>query len=641
MLIVLWCEANAIDNVRCNVYNAATKSLEKYCPNYHGPLPKDCPNQSLVIEPSDVIRLKVDGCNRYTVVDLVNNFTNLRDLDISYSSYESLDWLSNLHRPERLEKFNASYNYLIHIGKFLNNMPGLIELDLSHNKLNDDTMFDGVKKLKMIHLSHNNFSSPFKGFKNLVTLEYVDLRDNHLTVVPDFYNNENMKTVDLGGNDIREFSCYNIKTIKNATLHFSWEWVESFTAHSHCAGHQIDIIRDRKYEGIKIAENKCDIHMHVPKFENLQNVTVGPKTLVNATHFLSAFEPSIRKIDVSGNFIGQLNANTMDRFQQLTHLILSDTKLESFDFSLIGQYLSHLDISLNNLKSINNTWMLNRFRLIELNIAGNNLERSNTTQIIKYLTPSIVKLDLSGNVVGNITQSTFLLQKNLERLNLSNTQLMFDTNGNPFQSLSQLISLDISHNNLEKVNFSISMTLNQLTYFNASECHIQNTTEIIQRLGQSMRYLDLSGNFIGTVTAQTFRKLINLEYLRLSRTNLINIDARAFEKQWKLVYLDISNNQVQEFNMGFFSSDDLKWINLAFNDLTTIQNYTDSRFPGLIGLDISNNQFECSYLKQNIPYFKYRLSGEHWKQKPDRDCRSTGQGISDFLSSIVNKIKIW
>lgn len=645
LFLVSWCEANPTINIVCQVARS-TKSIENYCGEYRGAFPQKCSNGPLQIEPSELIQLKMGGCNRYTVIDWVKNCTNLRELDVSHSAYESLD-LFDKSKFKRLQKFNASHNFLKNLGKLLKNAPELAELDLSYNNFTDSsaTLFEGATKLTKLHLAHNYFPSAFYGLKNLSTIEYVDLRSNNLVEIPQFFNNENVKTVHLEENYINGINCYNIETIKNATLFFSWNQVVSFSGHPNCGGRKIDIIWNRKFEGINIDENKCVIHLGESKFENLEKFTAGSKTLASVTNILSAFDSSIQKIDLSGNSIGKLNATTMNTFYKLTHLSLSDTKLESFDFAIVKQEeskLIHLDISFNNLRRINNTPTLNHFHLNELNIAGNKLERSNTTAIIRHLTPSIVNLDLSGNFVGNINYTTFILLTEMERLNLSNTNLIIiDKMGNPFQPLGKLISLDISHNNLAKVNFSISRTLNQLRYFNAADCQIQNITDIIQHLGPSIYYLDLSGNFIGTVNAQTFEKLVNLQYLRLSKANIINFDVNAFQKQRNLLSLDISNNQLQAFDLGFLS-EDLKWINLAGNDLTIINNFTDSRFQWLMAMDISNNQLDCAYLKHLIRQFKWsKLSGEHWMQKQDRDCRTTGQGIRDFLSSFANKFKIW
>lgn len=156
---------------------------------------------------------------------------------------------------------------------------------------------------------------------------------------------------------------------------------------------------------------------------------------------------------------------------------------------------------------------MKHLNLSETNLGGNRIGFVN--EIINYLSPHMIELDVSGNMVGELKATTFQKLFNLRRLNMRNTNLTFP-NTNPFETFRNL-NFDLSQNNLEDVDFStISNVLYGLVSLELSNCRIKNISVVIQYLRPSIKTLDLSQNF-GNID--------------LSNTNLMSLDSNLFKHQ--------------------------------------------------------------------------------------------------------------
>lgn len=310
------------------------------------------------------------------------------------------------------------------------------------------------------------------------------------------------------------------------------------------------------------------------------------------------------------------------RFTNLKRLSLRGSHLTEFDFTLLinQRKLEELDISNNHLKSLRNV-ALSQFspNLTRFIAAGNEFE--NVTEILRYLTPSITSLDLSGSFVGKANVTTFDRLKQLKELKLSRTGLVISDSVNPFEQLQGLTELDISYNNLEKVDFKLlSTTLNRSKTFRANNCNIKNILAVTQHLGASLETLDLSGNFLGDLNATTFKRVTNLENLFLDNAYITIFEWDSLKRQMKLLDLRITNNKLNRIDLGVISTS-LRWLNLEGNELIEIKNLTKQHFPSLESLKVSNNQLSCKALAQLKHEWRDKLINFNlWDQKHKQNC---------------------
>lgn len=641
LFVVGLCEANYLV---CEIFDQSEKSLDKYCNGTIGTIPGNCSGDINPVELSRVEKLKMRGCDPNFVLNTAKQLTNLRVLDISYSSYNSLDWLDL--KFNRLQIFNASHNELFSCRFSFKNTPEIVEIDLSHNNLQRHTLpyFTRLDKLKKLHLSNNDILSSVDGrYFESINLEYIDLKSNGLVSIPNPDTKKNLKELHLEMNPISFQLCTHIVHESYPSLnslYFSWKAVSQFDG-DHCEIKRMRIVKNTTVEGILVTSNgKYEMHCTDECLGSIYTFRAGRDSFENITEVMQNFGSKIHSIDLSKNFIGELNTNSFKRFIDLNELNLSETNLTKFGFDVLwnNMRISQVDISNNKLKHLSGIPSLQKYRLQTLNIGGNQIENMN--EIIEHLDPSLEELDVSGNTVGNLTATTFQKLSSLQRLNMKNTNLTLP-NTNPFETLQSLKFLDLSHNHLENVNFTtLSTILNNLSELTLSNCRIKNISEVIQYLGSSLLKLDLSKNFAHGLNDQTFKNLENLEVLNLSDTNLQSLDPNLFKYQQYLNVLDISDNKLNAFDLKLLPSHHPYQLNLEGNDLTELINLQESKSRN-INFKLAQNQFSCLYVKQLIKTKNINLLGNSWQQKDERDCRSTKQSINSFLSSVYEKVKFW
>lgn len=634
------CDAN---DFLCQIFNENSKSVEKYCGLFNGVLPNKC-SKDLNIEPSDVNRLKLNGCNSAIVVDAQKNYNNLLVLDISASGYNTLDWI-NL-RLEYLQIFNASYNEIPNITTLFLYTPNINEIDLSHNKLKklNSTSFGQLNTLVKINLSYNNLEHiNFDVFAAATNLESIDLSNNNFFSLPEFSHNGKLTTIHLEENMIKNFTCQRIPWMRSISVYLSWTYIKMFDGHEHCKEKQLRVVWNNDVEGIFGTQNgSYELHYNSQSFHNIRYFKAGRNSFSNAMELLNSFDEPLLQLDLTGNHLEQLEINSFQKFTNLTELHLSNTSLVQFDFDMLTceQSLKSLDISYNPMINFNNISHLKRFNLKQFNVAGNKLTGKITSRIMHYLNPSIEVLDLSHNNIRFSYNFEKLIKLNV--LIVSNSNFTF-SDSNPFELLTNLHVLDLSHNNLSTVNFTkLSNTLHKLLNFNIAYCQIENIFDVIQYLGASIQKLNIAGNQITGLNATTFQTLPNLIHLNLSATHLTHFDFDVINNLKWLQTLDISFNELLNINLHLLPKNSyLEYLHLQGNKLTKLDYFKPNASPYL-AIGLAENQFPCTYLKKLKHEFPgLRFIGNALNQKHRDDCRSSIQAINDFLGSVYETVKFW
>lgn len=609
----------------CGHSTDGTESVEFYCTNFKGLVPVNCSTSFSymnIVDKSKVIELKLGGCDNDRVKQLVEEFSNLRSLDLSHSGITSLDEFDLKH--EHLQKVNVSHNQINQIpSTFFTKIPDLNEIDVSHNKLKK--LVKLPNKLAWIDLSHNEITDLHgEEFAHLEELEYLDMSHNMISDVDYYYlfsNNSQLNTLRLENNQIKDFDHRYLKLVtRGVSVMISWKHITKFTIHENLTK-EIRIVLNSEKEGFSMGTNgKIEMHCNERSFKRINKFEVTVNHIENPTELMHCLSSSLEFFELSGTFTQKLKSKSLERFINLQDLPLSNIQLEEFDISALKDYkeLFYLDISKNNLKHIENTCFLHDLKdLIVLNVADNQLE--NVTEFIQHVNPSILRLYLSGNNFGRIDEITFDKFAYLSRLHLSNTSLTFD-DLKPFESFKGLEELNISHNNLENVNFSSSSSkvFKKMWTFSAVNCHIQNASQLLHLFGPHLWHLDLSGNSLEKIDGNSFDGFKNLYHVNLSNTDLSNFDFKALKHKTKLQLLDLSNNNLK--NVNFTIPSKLTELHLDGNELKELINLDKLSLSRLAKLAISNNHFSCQYLKKIIPQLmrewpNLEFIGNPWHQK--------------------------
>lgn len=647
-MIISFCTAN---DLLCQLFDENAKILAIYCENYRGAEPIDCTNDIYTIDATQVAELGTTGCDEDTVLGFIQRFRRVRSLDISHSEFRSLSWLDL--KLDQVVKFNASHNELNHLtAELFKKLPDIVEIDLSSNQIQElnATSFRGATHLSKISLAHNLLEElSYKIFWDSYQLHSIDLSNNFFTSIPIFPSNDQLKTIYLTQNPLATYDCSHFQTMPLVSVFVSWEYLISFFGHMDCQGKRLRVIRDGPNEAILPAwSGKYELHCKTNGFSNLRYFMAGVDGFENVTEILPCLGASLTYLDLSRNAVGSLPFDAFERFIDLSRLYLRDSQLIAFDFSALEnqQYLIVLDLSNNDLQHIENISRLKQIHLDELKISKNAL--ANTPEIIDYLPADIERLDVSGNFLGELKKgdATFQRFHILESLKISDTALYLSNDFNPFRMLTELTVLDISHNSLETLNYTvIAITLNQLTEFYAADCEITDALDVIVHLSSAIEALDLSENDISNfhLNATHFELLRNLQFLNLSSTHLLSIEYGTFNYQTALQTLDLSNNFLSQFD-AWPLSDKLERLYLDRNELKEISNFEQTHFPRLEWLAVSQNWLRMEFLRQLVNQSVdggIKFIGNPYDQKQTKTSSSTGRAIGDFLYSVYDKVKFW
>lgn len=640
------------NDIVCQSFDGRTNSIEQYCEQYQGGLlPPYCGYDGLLrIDAPLVKNLITGGCDPNVVLHSMKKFENVHTLDISHSGYATLNWLCNITLMH-LHRYNASHNALTYVYQLLTiTTPEVNELDLSFNRLSNigSRTFGVIKKLKNIYLSNNQLTYiSFDAFIESEQLAFIDLRMNRFHEIPPIYENEHqIQTILLHDNPINRFNYCLLFMLRHTSVLISWKNVELFWRSQECRGKHmkpLNVVLDSGYEGILFTSNgNCQLHCNEHSFEHIKNFSTGhTESFTNIVDVLYAFDSSIMHLDLTGNRVEKFPDTTIfGQFDRLATLTLSNTQLTDFDLGTFKTPLTKIDLSHNRLTRIENARLAEQYlQLITFNVAGNRIE--NLQDVLQYMSPTIKWIDLTGNYVGPLNENIFNRLSSLRMLNLKNTMLSNINDLTAFKMLVNLNVLNLSHNNLKNVNFSTLKNLSMLNDFYVAYCQIDDISRVTQYLGKSVRKLDLSGNYISSLGAQSIKTLTYLEYLNLSHAQIINIDSTTFQYQLGLTVLDLSHNNLQTIDLRLLSHN-VEKLHLNDNNLETIENFKQTNHFRLKLLAIEQNQLSCLFLREFMTHWKqFEFLDDPLEQKHGDQCRSSTQGVKDFMSSIYDTIKFW
>ncbi|XP_019868350.2 insulin-like growth factor-binding protein complex acid labile subunit [Aethina tumida] len=390
------------------------------------------------------------------------------------------------------------------------NFSSLNFLNLAHNYIGflDHEAFTMVPYLSTLDLSHNNF----KDWRDIVSSAFDNLRQ--LTELDLSHNS-------FGG----RLSFHNVPSLRVLKL-------------NRCNIRNIDSLLDRR-DGlveVHLAHNKIDSIT-----SNLSSITLEHLDLTNC---------NIANISQTA-FSGLTNLNTL--------LLNKNSKLQTFNVDTV--YAKKLDMVDSSLEQIPQGNFPN---LESVNFAGNKITEIKTFQ--KFVTTNILALNMSFNSIKKVYNGAFYTIQ-CSVIDLSYNRITY-IEPNLFSTQTELISLNLSHNFLNKIAWSIN----------------------------TVKYLDVSFNEIKTLDANDFQDMYNIEILKLSRNFITKIPDNIYLPS--AVTLDVSNCRLRSINnLTFARMDRLRILDISDNQLTTISPAFISKIREIT---LYNNPWrcDCDKLKQ-------------------------------------------
>jgi Leucine-rich repeat (LRR) protein len=296
--------------------------------------------------------------------------------------------------------------------------------------------------------------------------------------------------------------------------------------------------------------------------------------------------PNLEKFDLSENKIITIEPNAFVKASKLTHLNLSNTKLEclteaTFD-GLVN--LRSLNLSGSKPKAIHSSVFKKLVKLEELDLSQNKglfmsgglpyfpvtLKRLNLSQCcINKCEPHsfnsiayLEKLDLSVNNIAKF-ESSGCVPRILD-LTRNNLNILKFSPGNHL--LPRLEQLHLSRNRLNCANFDILINLNLLdisdnrvTQFYLPKCSPRVFIASINKLtnlainGSKIEQLDLTNNVLANSINAGFKTGFTcLKELTLSENKIEKLDANVFSQMRSLTKLTITKNSINELSSEAF-----------------------------------------------------------------------------------------
>ena len=166
----------------------------------------------------------------YNVHDLtgIENFTNLKNLNLSGNPIEDLKPIENLTKLENLQLYygllafsGIDYNNEIKNVDVVGNLTNLYRLDITNCKLEDISFLSNLYNLQSLDLQQNQISD-ISPLKNLTNIYYLNLGSNKIKRIDDLSNLTNLNTLILQDNLITDISVIgNLTNLRELLLNIN------------------------------------------------------------------------------------------------------------------------------------------------------------------------------------------------------------------------------------------------------------------------------------------------------------------------------------------------------------------------------------------------------------------------------------
>ncbi|KAH9645155.1 hypothetical protein HF086_005700 [Spodoptera exigua] len=526
-----------------------------------------------------------------------NQAKYLESVDFSYNyintTIESVLFDANY----RLHYLNLSYNSISGIQDNSFSNTNLFDINLKNNTISGalkENTFTGLAAISSLDLSQQNVDAiKNKAFSSMHSLMHLNLSSNNIKEIENssFYNSS-ITTLDLSRNKV-----YQLNFLQNNLLNLTELYLND---------NNITIVEKNTFVN-QTQLIKLDLSMNRIKsiepnslpLNSLQYFNIEGNNL-NGVIKKDTFSPAkyLKFLDLSNFNITKVEDSAFINLNVLARLNLSNNQIESIaanNFEGVNNMFS-LDVSHNNLKyfSFNNSESTNNLTALYLN----NNQLSNISNLFLN-TSKIIYLELSNNNIDDATSIGSHVFPNLKVLHLGNNKIKVFNNPET-DSLSTLIDLDVSSNQISDINLSYFKELMSVNLENNLFTHINVTTFKHNAYLQS---LDMSRNNITDLPPGTFLFMKNLKLLNMSSNYLTKLRFGSLKGLHKTEVLDLSKNYINSLDVDVFHEcDDLKTLIIDYNRIKTldVERLILISVRKLRTLSLGGNPIACKEIVHNI-----------------------------------------
>uniref|UniRef100_A0A8C9XVM7 Leucine rich repeat containing 32 n=1 Tax=Sander lucioperca TaxID=283035 RepID=A0A8C9XVM7_SANLU len=330
---------------------------------------------------------------------------------------------------------------------------------------------------------------------------------------------------------------------------------------------------------------------------SLANLSLNSNSITKIAQNTFSGSSSLRKINLHNNVIMEIEDGAFDSLDSLTELDLSKNSITCItNFNLCN--LKVLNLSKNSMELFQSTTSTDCYKLLSLDLSENKmpyfplLPRNN---MLEYLDVSRNQLQ-SINVTGSPEKKAKVYFYHLKYLDMSYNQLK-SLPESFFDCMGLLEVLNVSNNCIS--SFSItSQSLLQTLFLHGNDLTTLDN-QIFQRL-PSIKHLQLQQNNLIICSLDqnhqeppgcvSFSSIPNLQFLYLSENNLRSLPANVFANS-PLKLLDLSLNPGLDMDKDSLSGLEHSLVHLLLRENNISSLNTDlSSLRSLKHIDLSTNQ---------------------------------------------------
>ncbi|KAJ3434372.1 s-cell enriched with leucine-rich repeat-containing protein slra-related [Anaeramoeba flamelloides] len=539
----------------------------------------------------------------------IGDLTSLRELSLNNNLLKSIP--STIGYLKTLQNIDLYNNQLLTLPDEIGELTNINDLDFSSNKLSALPLsLKKLSKTRKIHLFNNSFTSVPPAIQEFKSLRNLNLDFNYLTTLPDWIG------------DLKDLNSLNFENNQLTTFP---ESMKNLTNLMH----------------LKLANNKFS---YIPEwFGNFEQLL---------------------ELDLSDNLINKI-PNSMNKLIYLSSLNFKNNLLVDLpdDLFINTELISQLTLSNNFFKKIPEC-IFQCQRLINLEMDNNEIEfiSSSISKIV-----SLGSLSLNKNYIQaipiEINKNAYLNYLFINENELSSFPEEI------FISNSQLITLDLSSNNISNMDFVCNLPFIHNLYLSNNEIgempqcfsnistlktlslHSNYLTSGVEYItnNKELEKLYLNDNLLTNLTNE-IGKLIELSTITLNNNRLIEIP-NSIGNLKKLVTLDLSYNYLKDLPATLNELINLQILILKKNEFQIFPPII-AQMDSLIELDLSKNnidQIDLSFeklvnlqklnLNENFYSDETHLHNSFWGLTNLVELRFANNlldQISDNLSKLIN-----
>uniref|UniRef100_UPI00404767BA leucine-rich repeat domain-containing protein n=1 Tax=Flavobacterium sp. TaxID=239 RepID=UPI00404767BA len=342
----------------------------------------------------------------------------------------------------------------------------------------------------------------------------------------------------------------------------------------------------------------------------------------------------IIKLNLKDNILKDLKGLSKVK-DTVTHLNLSETRIDNIETLSNFKNLIFLDLSTNNIEDINSIKELKKLEFLYL-------DNNKINKIPELNLPKLNELFLNSNEIEDITNLKKLL--NLDYLNISNNKIK---NIDIFKDLENIKHLDLRKNNIS--NIAPLSNFKSFYLLDLSSNEINDISPLSNIVNIENRLI-LEENGIEDINPL---KSIEIGQLFIGDNKIIDLSSLYFSlKTKKIQFINVNNSPNLLYPIEEIAKKGeeriVEWFNMIFENIEKCKQKIievknsgktslDIGMMGITNLNLIPNLFEFEELEELIlsnHYAKYNDEGQYWEK-----VESENNFYPNNIYNIPNDIK--